>query len=211
MAMMASGRVAARCHLARKADHQPRCDHDCDEERKDHRGGGIDRDRRHVGAHQARDEQHRQQRRDHSHGGHDRGIAHFGNCFDGGFSARALVWHGPVPRDILDHHDRIIDQDADREDQRKQADPVDCVTHQVRGEHGQQDRGGDHHGRHRRLAPTDSEADQHDDRNRREREVIEELVCFLVRGRAVVARDRDIDAIGNEAAFEAFQPLQHRI
>ena len=45
--------------------------------------------------------------------------------------AVAAVAHGPMAGDVLDHHDRVVDQDADGEDQREQADAVDGVAHQL--------------------------------------------------------------------------------
>ena len=58
---------------------------------------------------------------------------------------RAAIAHCPVARDVLDHHDRVVDQDADGEDQREQADAVERVAHQPRRKEREQDGGRDHH------------------------------------------------------------------
>ena len=47
----------------------------------------------------------------------------------------------PMAHDVFDHDDRIVDQDADREDQREQADAIDRVAHHPGGEEGQKDCG----------------------------------------------------------------------
>ncbi len=114
-----------------------------------------------------------------------------------------------MARDILDHDDGVIDQDTDREDQREQADPVDRVAHEVRGEHGEQDRRGDDDGGHAGLAPADRKTDQDDDGDGRQRQMEQQLIGLLVRRRAIVAGDSDIDPIGDELALETFDPGQH--
>ena len=111
--------------------------------------------------------------------------------------------------DVLDHDDSVIDQDADREDQREQADAIDRVAHQFGGEQRQQDRGRDHHQRHQRLAPADRERDQHDDRDRGEPEVKQQLVGLVVGGLAVVAGDLDLRVIGGSAtALQRLEPVR---
>src|SRR3546814_4618217 len=84
----------------------------------------------------------------------------------------------------------IVDEDADRKDQREQADAVDRVAHAVGGEHGEQDRRGNDDRRDRRLAPADGATDERRDGNRADAEVEEQLVRLLVRRLAVVARGR---------------------
>ena len=183
-------RPCAGARTRRELEHQPGRDHDRDEEGEQHRGRGIGRNRRHIGAHQPGHEQHRQERRDHRQRRDDGRIADLGDRLDRGLHARAAVVHRPMPGDVLDHDDRVVDQDADGEDQREQADAVDGVAHQIGGEERQQDGGRDDDERDDRLAPADGDRDQHHDRDRGEREMEQELVRLLVRGLAVVARDR---------------------
>ena len=147
------GRVmVAVTRLAGDLYHQPRGEHDGNEEGKDHGRRGVGRNGAHIGAHQAGDEQHGQQRGDHRQGRHDGRIADLGDRIDGGLEARAVVVHGPVAGNVLDHHDGIVDQDADGKDQGKQADAVDGVAHDPGGKQRQQDGGGDDDGHHQRLA-----------------------------------------------------------
>ncbi len=194
--------------LRMQLEHQPRRDHHGDEEGEQHGGRSIGRDRRHVGAHQPGDEQHRQQRRDHGERGDDGGIADFRHAFDRRLQARAAVAHRPMAGDVFHHHDGVVDQDTDGEDEREQADPVDGVAHHVRGEHGEQDGGRDHHRRHQRLTPADREGDEHDDRHRRQAEMEQQFVGLLVGGLAVVARHGDADVLGHQPALDRLQAIE---
>ena len=206
---MLGRRVLAGQGLAGEAHHQPGCDDHGDEEREHHGRRGIDRDRRHVGTHQARDEQHRQKGRDHGQGGDDRRIADLGDGLDRGVHPASTVVHRPMPGDVLDHDDGVVDQDADREDQGEQADPVDRVAQKVRGEEGQKDRGGDDHGGDASFPPTDGEADQDDDRDRGQGEVLQQLIGLIVGAGPVVAGDSDIEAVRQQRALQRLHPRQN--
>ena len=115
----------------RDPHHQPRRDHHGDEEGEQHRDRGIRRNRRHIGAHQAGDEHHRQQGRDDGQRRHDGRVTNLGHGLDRRLDRMPPVAHAPVAVNILDHHDCIIDQDAYGEDQREQADAVDGVAHEI--------------------------------------------------------------------------------
>ena len=193
-------RRVAPSPLPAEPQHQPRRQDHGDEEGEEHRRRGVRRDRAHVGAHQARDEEHRQERRDDGQRRHDGRIADLGDRLDRRLRARAAVVHRPVAGDVLDHDDGVVDQDADREDQREQADAVERVAHDARGKEREQDRGRDDDGDHERLAPADGDRDEDDDRDRREAEMEEELVGLLVGGLAVVAGDRHLDVFGEDLA-----------
>ena len=110
--------------------------------------------------------------------------------------------HLPVPDDVLDDDDGVVDENADREDQREQADAVDRVAHHPGGEERQQDRRRDDDEDDDALAPADRRGDEHDDRDGGEREMEQQLVGLLVRGLAVVARDRDVEVRRNDAALD---------
>ena len=202
-------RCARDVVLRRQPQHQPGRHHHRDEEREQHRGGGIGRNRRHIRTHQPRHEQHRQQCGDHGQGRNDGRIADLGDGLDGGLQPGPPVPHRPVAGDVLDHHDGVVDQDAYREDQGEQADAVDGVAHQIRGEHRQQDRGRDHDQRDQRLAPADRDRDQDDDRDRRQTEVKQQLVGLFVRGLAIVPGDGDLDVIGDQARFQPLEPVRN--
>ena len=193
--------------LAGEADHQPRRQDHGDEEREQHGRRRIHRYRRHVGAHQAGHEQHGQQRRHHGQGGDHGGIADLGHRLDGALDPAAAIVHRPVPGDVLDHHDGVVDEDADGEDQGEQADPIHRVAHQLGREESQQDGGRDDHGGDRGFPPADSEADQDDDRDGCEGQMEQQFIGLLVGGLPVVAGHRHVDAGGDQRALERLDAL----
>ena len=113
-----------------------------------------------------------------------------------------------MARDVFHHHDRVVDQNADREDQREQADAVDGVAHQIGGKQRQQDRGGDHHQRHQRFAPADRHRDQHHDRDGGDAEMQQQLVGFFVGGLAIVARHGDLNVGRDQPALQGVEALR---
>ena len=163
-----------------------------------------------YGPHQAADEHHRQQRRDDGERRDDGRVADFGDALDRGLDQAALAAHAPVAHDVLDHDDGVVDEDADGEDQREQADAVDRVAHHPGREQRQQDRRRHDDEGDDALAPADRHDDQRDDRAGGEREMEQKLVGLVVGGRAVVARHLDVEARRNEAALDAFEPLKRR-
>ena len=103
-----------------------------------------------------------------------------------------LADHPRVADDVLDHDDRVVHQDADREDQREERDAVQGVAEEIEQEERerQRDRNRDQH--HGRLAPAEDQPDQRRDREDGEQHVPQQLVA-LVGGRlAVVAGDGEL-------------------
>ena len=119
--------------------------------------------------------------------------------------------HRPMAGNIFDHDDGVVDQNAYRENERKQADAVDRVTHQVRGEEREEDRCWNDDQRDGRLAPADHKADQDDDRDGCKRQMEQQLVRLVVRRLSIVARDFDIDVRGNQRALQGINALHQRI
>ena len=201
---------------AGEAVEQPRRDRHGDEERENHGHRSVGRDRAHVGAHQAAHEHHGQQCHDDRERRHDRRIADLGDRLDGrGLQVGALAVFAaprlPVPHDVLDDHDGVVDQDADREDQREQADAVDRVAHQPGRKQRQQDGGRDHYQHDQAFPPAHRQGDQQHDRHGREPKMEEQLVCLLSRGLPVVAADRDGDVVGHQAALHGPEPRQQAV
>ena len=60
----------------------------------------------------------------------------------------------PAPENIFHHHRGVIDEDADREDQRKQAYAVDRITQRPGGPDGNQNDDGDDGDDHDSGAPS---------------------------------------------------------
>ena len=201
------------CSRRRTADdlhHQPGRNADGDEEREHHGRGGVCGYRGHVRPHQSGYEHHRKQRRDHGQRRDDCGIADFRYRVDGRFGAASPIIHRPVPGNVLDDDDGIINQNADREDQGEQADAVDRVAHHHRGKQRQQDRRRDDDQRHQRLTPANAEGDQDHDRDRRKSKMEQQFVGFVVCGRAIVAGHFHFHALGDQGALEGLESLEHR-
>jgi hypothetical protein len=105
-----------------------------------------------------------------------------------------------VPHDVLDDDDRIVDQDADREDEGEERDAVQRVAVQVEHEQRQRERHRNGDQDHERLAPAKGQPDEHGDGDDRDKHVPQELVRLVRRGLAVVARDRDLHIARKEVA-----------
>ena len=201
------GRGVALGMRLHQHQRQPGRDDEGDHQRDAHAHRRIDRDRAHVRPHQAADEGHRQQRGDHGQGGEDGRPADF---IDGRRDdlAQRLVGVEALPAvDVLDHHDGIVDQDADGEDQRKQRDAVECEApgpgREQCGGQGQRDGDTDDHG----LAPAGREEDQRDDEGGGEDQFADQLLRLFGGGFAVIAGDGDFDAFRDHRVFERIYPV----
>ena len=108
---------------------------------------------------------------------------------------------------VLDHDDRVVDQYADREDQREQRYPVERKSpgpgceqrHRQRHQH----RGADDH----RLARAERDHHQQHDHPGRECQLLDQRHRLFVGGFTVVARHRNLDAVGNQNAAQLRDPL----
>ena len=193
---------------AAELHHQPWSHRDGDEEGEDHGGGGIGRDRAHVRAHHAGHEEHGKKCRDHCQRRHDGGVADFGHRFDGRLNARAPIPHGPVPGNVLDHHDGIINEDADGKDQREETHTIERVAHDARSKEGQQYGGRNDHGHDDCFPPADRERHQKNDRHCGEAEVEEKLIRLLIGGLAIIAGNLDIQVGRNEFSLQLMQTFR---
>ena len=193
--------------LAEEPERQPRRDDERDEQREDHRRRGVHGDRAHVRAHQAGDERERQQRGDDRERREDRRVADLVDGVDGR-EARLAPAELVVAVDVLDDDDRVVDEDADGEDEGEERHPVQRVAEEVRREERERERR-----RHRdedddRLAAAEEERHEEHDGERREPEVHDQLGRLLVGRPAVVARLRDRDVGGQDGTLE---PLEARV
>ncbi len=108
-----------------------------------------------------------------------------------------------VPDDVLDDDDRVVDEDADREDQREEGHPIERVPEEVKDQQRERERHGNGDRDDARRAPAEREPDERRDREHREQHVEEQLVRLLFRRLAVVASHVDSDVGGNEMASSA--------
>ena len=116
-----------------------------------------------------------------------------------------------MPGDVFHHHNRVIHQNADGENQREQAHPINRVAHHFRGKQRQQNRGRNHNQRHQRLAPANRQPDQRHDRQRCQPEMEQQLVGFLIRRRAVIPRHLHRDAVRDQPPLQPLQPIQNAL
>ena len=88
----------------------PRRHDEGDQQGKEHRSAGADRNGPQVRSPQTTDESHGQDGRHNRERGEDGRIANFVNCLDRHLKGwpRPIVLHSPVTNDVLHHHDRVI-------------------------------------------------------------------------------------------------------
>ncbi len=91
---------------------KPRNHDEGDQQRKEHRDGGVDGNRSHIGSHQPGHERHWQEGGDDGKCRQDRGIPNFVDGMDRGF-VMGPETHLQMPVGILDDHDRIVHENAD--------------------------------------------------------------------------------------------------
>ena len=162
---------------------------------KQHGRRGADRDGPHVGPHQPPHKGHGNDRGDDGKGGQDGRVPHFIDRLDGDLRDGPALILGQVVMadDILHHHDGVVHQDADGEDERKEGDAVQGVAVEIedRQGEGQGDRDGDAHDP--RFPQTDGQPDQDGDREDGDHHVQEKLIGFLFGRLPVISRNRDLD------------------
>ena len=116
-----------------------------------------------------------------------------------------------VTVDVLHHHDGVVHQDANRENQRKQRHAVEREAPSPRGK--QSDRQGqDHSSTHNgSFATTQGNEHQGHHRGCGEQQLLNQLLGFVVRGFAIVARGGDFHVLWNLALLECGHLRQHSI
>ncbi len=94
-------------------------------DREDHRGARSDRNRAHVWAHQTTHKGHGQNRGNHREGCQDGRVAYFIHSLNRHLERHGCGFrHPPVPYNVLDHHDRIVNENPDREDECEERDSI---------------------------------------------------------------------------------------
>jgi len=196
---------------AQDADRSPRRDNERDGQRPAHRGAGADRNRAHVRPHQPADEGHRQHRGDDGERREDRRVSDLAHGFDRDVRPipAPIGREVEMPDDIFDHDDRVVDEDADREDQREKRDAIQREAEQVENQQRQRERGRNGEGDDGRFAPAKREPDQRRNADDREAHMEQEFVRFLRGGLAVVARDGNVHIARDDGTLERFDFAQH--
>ena len=180
------------------------------EQRKQHRHRPKGRNGLHVRPHHARDESHRQQGGDDGKGGENGWVAHLAHGIDRGFGVD-LPFFQPAAIDVFDHHDGIIHQNANREDQREQAHPVDGIPQDIGREHGDQNHHRDHDQHHDRRPEPQQGPDQNGHDGGCDEQLEDQFIDLVVGGRAIVAGDRNLYVVRNQTALQIVHLFQNRV
>ncbi len=112
--------------------------------------------------------------------------------------------------DVLHHHDRVVDEDADREDEGEEGHAVQREPPGPRGEERRGQREDDGAADDRRFAPTERDEHQCDDGEGCEDQLLDELTRLVLRGSAVVAGHRDLHVPGYHGVAKVFDALERR-
>ena len=208
--MLLLGSLAQLAQAGGKAHRQPGREDEGGKQREQHGYRTQGRDGLHVGPHHAAHEAHGHQRRDDGKGGKDGGVAHLAHGVDRGRRVDVFL-EQPAPIDVLHHHDGIVHQDADGEDEGEQGHAVDGVAQDQGGEHGKQDDDGDDDEHHRSRAPAQRVPDQDGDRTGGDEQLEDQFVDLVVGGLAVVAGYGHMDIVRDHPALEVVDLGQHVI
>ena len=109
--------------------------------------------------------------------------------------------------DVLDHHDGVVDQNADGEDQREQRHAVQREAPGPAGKQRGRQRQDDGSADDDRFAPAKRQAHQQDYRRRGEGQLLDQLVGLVGCGGAVVAHHGGLDAGRDQRVVQRVQPL----
>ena len=112
--------------------------------------------------------------------------------------------------DVLDHHDGVVHQNADGEDQRKQRDAVQRVAEEIENRQRQRQRDGNGQQHNAGFAPAERQRNQQRDRKGGDQQVLEQFVGLILGGLAVVAGDGDVQVWGDRyprSSFTSWQQL----
>ena len=181
-------------------------------QRQGEKGGEEDRDRqrdRELAIDSARrsgKEGHRHEHRDQHQRDADDRPADLAHRLAGGLQrSKAFLAHDPF--DILDHHDRIVDEDADRQHHSEQREHIDREAEQPQAETGARQRDRDDQRGDQRRAPVLEEQEHHEEneRHRLDKRLDHLFDRSLDEGRGVVG-DRPGD-IARQARGELLHPL----
>ncbi len=122
-------------------------------------------------------------------------------------SSRMPLLQAQVPGDVLDHHDGVVHQDPDGEDQGEEGDPVQRVAVEPVDQEGQGQRHRHRHQDHDGLPPPQGEPDQDHHAERRHQDVEEQLSGLLGGGLAVVPGHRHPHVVPEHLPPEFLDPV----
>ena len=190
---------------------QPGGEHEGGEQGDEHGHRAQGGNGHHVGSHHARHEAHGQQGANHRKGGKNGGVAHLAHGVHGGFRV-GLALLQPAPVDVFHHHDGVIHQNADGEDQGEQGHPVDGETQQPGAKHReQQDHGNDQQYHDSGLEGAEGPPDQNEDEEGGHEQLEDQGLDLVIGGLAIVAGHADLDVAGYQPPLQVFHALQNLV
>ena len=147
---------------AHEALRRPGRDDKGDQQGKDHGRRCADRYRAHVWPHQSAHHRHRQDCRDYGERRQDGRVADFVDRFHGDIAKGPVpvLRHAPVPDDILNDDDGIVDQDPDGKNEGKQSDAVQRIAVQEKDDKRQRQSHGDRNRDHSGFPESQDQPDQ---------------------------------------------------
>ena len=186
---------------------QPRGEHESGKQGDQHGNRTQCRNGHHIGSHHTADESHGQQGTDNGKGCQNGRITHFPDRINGsGHIGRALFQ--PAAIDIFNHHDSIIDQDADGEYERKEGDPVDGEAHHQCTKNREQQNNRDNQQNHDGgLQRTESEPDQQEHETGCHEQLEYQRVNLVLGGLSVIPGDAYFHVLRDQPAFELVQSV----
>ncbi len=180
-----------------------------DEERDDHRHRGVERDRAHERTHHAAHERHRHDGQDHGEGSHDRGPPDLVDRRENkaGKIGVGLLMNAAV--DVLDDDDTVVDEEAQRQNERKERDPIDALpVDPADAEDPEQDeRNGEGHDR--RFAPTEEDEEDHHHGHDGQCQMFDQSVDRGVCLASVVSGHRHTHTPGKSDRLKTVQSREH--
>ena len=197
-ALLAAAPEQARAHHRRQRERDDRGDEDRDAQR--------DRKFAEEPAHHVAHEEQRDQHGDERHGErHDR-EADLRRPLERGLERRGAVLD--VAGGVLDHHDRVVDDEARRDRERHEREIVEAVPEQVHDSEGADDREGNGHARDDggRRAPQEEEQHHHDERDGEHQGKLH-VVHRRADRRGAVGQDLHLDRGGQRGGELRQQPL----
>src|SRR4029079_4660456 len=114
-----------------------------------------------------------------------------------------------VANDVFDNHDGVVDQNADGENQREEGSTIQRVAVQKEDGQSQRQGDGDRQQNDPRLPPSQSQRDKQGDRQGGDKQVLQKLIRLVLCGFTVIARDRDIQVVGQHVAAKGVDLLLH--
>ena len=114
-----------------------------------------------------------------------------------------------MSHDVFDHDDRIVHQNADGKYQREQRHPIQRVAVGVEDEQSKCQGYGNGQQHHAGLAPAQRQTDQQRHRNRGKKKMFQKFIRFVLRGLAIISRDRHLQVAWNYIAAQGIHFRQH--